>query len=176
MQFPVMELGQPYFFTATITNWFQLLKPDKYKDIIVDSLRYLVKHRKIEVFAFVIMPNHIHLIWTLIARNGKELPHASLLKFTAHSFLHDLRQHHPQLLTNFEVDSTTRNYHFWQRNSLPIPLFTDEVWRQKVDYVHNNPIADKWQLAVLPHEYKYSSAMFYESGIDDFDMLTHWRL
>ncbi|OWY23133.1 transposase [Sphingobacteriales bacterium UPWRP_1] len=171
-----MELGQPYFFTATIYKWYHLLTQDKYKDIIVDSLHYLVKHKKITLFAFVIMPNHIHVAWTLLEKNGKELPHASLLKHTAHHFLHDLRQHNPNRLADFEVAGSDRNYQFWQRNSLPIPLFTARVWQQKVDYIHRNPIAEKWQLSTLPHEYKYSSAKFYEFGTDDFNMLTHWRV
>jgi putative transposase len=51
------------FFTATILEWKKLLKPDKYKDILVQSLPYLVKEARVKVYAFVIMDNHIHLIW-----------------------------------------------------------------------------------------------------------------
>ena len=174
MQFPSMDLGQAYFYTATILNWHHLLKSDRYKDIIMSSLRHLVQRGKIKVYAFVIMPNHIHLIWELLEMNGKEMPHVSLLKHTAHSFLVDLRQHDPQLLPYFETKGADRRHHFWQRNSLPIALYNPAVWRQKINYVHNNPIQEKWQLAVLPHEYKYSSAKFYECGIDDFGILSHW--
>jgi REP element-mobilizing transposase RayT len=53
------------------------LTPDKYKDILIDSLKYLVKIGKIKVYGFVIMPNHIHLIWELLDLNGKESPHSS---------------------------------------------------------------------------------------------------
>ena len=62
MQIPI---HYPHFFTATILEWKHLLKPDKLKDIIVDSLRFLVNEKRIEVFAFVIMSNHIHLIWRM---------------------------------------------------------------------------------------------------------------
>jgi hypothetical protein len=44
------------FFTATILEWRKLLAPDKYKDIIVESLRFLVNHNRIFVYGFVIMP------------------------------------------------------------------------------------------------------------------------
>ena len=53
------------FFTATILNWQHLLKPDKYKIIIIDSLRYLSNKEKVKISAFVIMPNHIHLVWKI---------------------------------------------------------------------------------------------------------------
>jgi REP element-mobilizing transposase RayT len=45
----------------------------------------LAKKRKIEVYAFVLMPNHLHFIWQLLEMNGKEKPHTFFLKFTAHS-------------------------------------------------------------------------------------------
>jgi putative transposase len=53
----------PQYFTATNLKWKKLLQLDKYKDIIVDSLRFLVADKRITLYAFVIMINHIHLIW-----------------------------------------------------------------------------------------------------------------
>lgn len=56
-------MNYPYFYTATILEWKHLLKPDKYKDIIIQSLYFFSTQNKIKVFGLVIMPNHIHLIW-----------------------------------------------------------------------------------------------------------------
>jgi putative transposase len=55
----------PQFFTATTLDWKKLLKPDHYKDIIINSLRYLVTNNRVILYAFVIMDNHIHLIWQM---------------------------------------------------------------------------------------------------------------
>ena len=52
-----------FFTTATILEWKHLLRSDRLKDVVIDSLRYLVRERKAVVYAFVIMPNHIHLVW-----------------------------------------------------------------------------------------------------------------
>lgn len=168
-----MDLGKVYFYTATITQWRKLLKPDKYKDIILSSLRYLVAKRKMAVYGFVIMPNHIHLIWELLETNGKELPHASFTKYTSHQIQKDLRINHPKVLELFEVDLDTRKYQFWQRNSLPIHLYSPKVVFQKLEYVHNNPMRGKWYLAERPEQYFYSSANYYLTGKDDFGFLTH---
>ena len=46
---------------------------------------------------------------------------------------------------------------------------------QKLNYIHNNPINYPWNLVQYPEEYKYSSAKFYETGIDEFGLLTHYR-
>jgi hypothetical protein len=39
------------FFTATILEWKHLLKPDKYKQIILDSLKFLVEQKRAKVYA-----------------------------------------------------------------------------------------------------------------------------
>ena len=57
----------PQFFTATNLGWKKLLKPDKYKDIVINSLRFLVKENGIILYGFVIMDNHLHLIWQMQA-------------------------------------------------------------------------------------------------------------
>jgi putative transposase len=61
-----MKTESPQFFTATILEWKRLLKPDKYKDIIISSLEFLVRNKRVQVNAFVIMDNHIHLIWQMM--------------------------------------------------------------------------------------------------------------
>ena len=72
-----IEIGEIYFWTATINNWNRLLLQDRYKDVIIESLQYLSNENKIDVFAFVIMPNHIHLIWRTKELNGKETAQGS---------------------------------------------------------------------------------------------------
>ncbi|WP_259066827.1 hypothetical protein HDF24_21195 [Mucilaginibacter sp. X4EP1] len=44
----------------------------------------------------------------------------------------------------------------------------------KLDYIHNNRVQYKWQLVRYPEDYKYSSARFYETGMDEFGLLTHY--
>ena len=58
-----IEIGEVFFWTATINQWQNLLWENSYKDVITSSLEYLSNAGKIDVFAFVIMTNHLHLIW-----------------------------------------------------------------------------------------------------------------
>jgi putative transposase len=166
-------LHEVYFWTATIKNWKHLLGNDEFKSVIIDSLKELVAREKIAVYAFAIMPNHIHLIWEMRALNGKEMPHASFNKFTAHQFQELLRQNHPKLLEPFKVEELERKYRFWQRNALAILMDSREKVFQKIEYIHNNPLQEKWNLVKEPEDYKWSSAKFYETGIDDFFFLTN---
>ena len=72
-----MFLNEVYFWTATVVNWKRLFAQDKYKQVIIDSLKYLVEKQKPIVYGFVIIPNHIHVLWELKELNGKEKPHSS---------------------------------------------------------------------------------------------------
>ena len=45
---------------------------------------------------------------------------------------------------------------------------------EKIDYMHYNPLQPHWQLCNDPVEYRFSSAKFYEKGIDEFKILTHY--
>lgn len=168
-----MELNQIYFYTATIKEWKTLLFPNKVKDILVDSLRHLINKKKISLYGFVIMPNHIHLLWEMLEMNGKELPSASFMKFTAHEIQKELRLADKRTLEAFRINLSTRDYQFWQRDSLPKHAYSPWYVYQKLGYIHNNPVQGKWMLAPGPIEYYYSSARFYDTGIDDFNMLTH---
>ena len=59
----------PVFLTATIREWKRLLKPDKYKDVVLSGLKHLVSQNKIILFAYCIMDNHIHIIWQIKGEN-----------------------------------------------------------------------------------------------------------
>ena len=130
--------GEIYFWTATINDWKNLLEKDEYKDVIIDSLQYLTDQGKIDVFAFIIMPNHLHLIWRINEPNGKESPQGSFLKYTAHMFKKMLKQEGIGKLSAYKVEAENKKFEFWQRDSLAIPLFTREVALQKLNYLHDN--------------------------------------
>ncbi|KAA9326043.1 transposase [Adhaeribacter soli] len=170
-----MELSQVYFWTSTILDWKPLLLHHTSKAIIVNSLKHLHAKGKIRIYGFVIMPNHVHLLWEMIAMNGKEMPYASFQKFTAHEFQKELRSTNPSLLSEFEVDEPERKYRFWQRDPLAFPVNSKTMAEQKLQYLHLNPLQAHWNLAKRPEAYMFSSARFYESMDQEFNFLTDYR-
>lgn len=168
-----MDLEKLYFYTITIKDWLPLLKGIEFKQIILNSIDFLSKKGLIKVYGFVIMPNHIHLIWEMLELNGKELPSSSFLKFTSHQFLKTLRTINLNLLKSFEVEADNKAHLFWQSDSLAIEVYSPEVIYQKLDYIHNNPCQKKWMLVNDPLDYSFSSFDFYENGRDRFGFLNH---
>ncbi|MBS1979166.1 MAG: hypothetical protein JST46_17475 [Bacteroidetes bacterium] len=73
-----MNLHSIYFWTDTVRDWNNLLDNNTHKKIIIDCWRELIKRDMIAIYGFVIMPNHIHVIWEMLQMNGKEMPYASL--------------------------------------------------------------------------------------------------
>jgi REP element-mobilizing transposase RayT len=163
------DFGKIYFWTATIHKWRSPLEKNENKQIIIDSLKYLSDKGLISVYAFVIMPTHIHLICQLNKLNGRESPKASFLKFTAHKLLE-------QLITDkmdhqFRIADGNKEYEIWQRDPLATEIISLSVARQKLEYIHFNPVSGKWRLSKDDISYYYSSARFYETGVVNFGFL-----
>jgi putative transposase len=169
-----MDIDEVYFWTDTIKDWKHLLKHDKYKQLVIDNLRDLVQKKMIVIYGFVIMPNHLHLIWELKSKNGKEMPHASFNKATAHLIVNDLKEYHSNVLPYFEVKEKDRNFRIWQRDPLAVLMDSREKLEQKLNYIHNNPLNERWNLSERPEDYYWSSAKFYETNQDDFGFITSY--
>ena len=161
----------PQFYTATIVEWKPLLQNDLYKQIIVESLQYLVQNKRITLYAFVIMNNHIHLIWQVTAGHTPSNIQLSFMRYTSQMIKFNLLSRAPLELAQFKVNKKDNTYRIWKRCPLGIEIFSEAVFLQKLEYIHNNPV--RKGLCVFPEEYKYSSASFYLTGIDEFNMLTH---
>ena len=160
----------PQFYTATIYEWKHVLSQDKHKDIIVESLQFLVNDKRIILNAFVIMSNHIHLIWQPMFGFSPADVQASFMKYTAQQLKHSLAANDTTMLTELKVNKYDRTYQVWKREPLSVELRTHAVFMQKLDYIHYNPV--RAGLCINPEDYHYSSAKFYYEGTDHFKMLT----
>ena len=89
---PAFITEYPQFFTASIKGSYLLLQHDKYKDIIISSLAFLVKDKRIKLFAFCIMPDHIHLIWQMQPLIHPQHVQRDFLKYTAQQIKLDLQK------------------------------------------------------------------------------------
>jgi putative transposase len=163
----------PEFLTVTCLEWRPLLEDDRFKDIITSSLDFLTKQQRILVYAFVIMSNHFHLIWQMLDDHKRDDVQRDFLKFTGQQILKILRNEGSTMFQKLIVDAKDRKRQVWERNSLGIPLWSDSVFNQKLEYTHYNPV--KAGLCKYPEDYKYSSARFYELNEKNWTFLTHYN-
>jgi putative transposase len=157
------------YFTATILEWKFLLSNDQYKDIIIGSMRHFVENKKVMMHAFVIMNKHMHFPWYVIHPHKRENVQRDMLKFTSQMIIKDLRNNNTDRLQKFYVGAKDRKYQVWERNPLTVPVWSEEVLKQKLRYIHNNPV--RARLCELPEDYKYSTAALYAGGVDIFGFI-----
>ncbi len=163
------------FFTSTILYWQNLLSYPETKQIIIDSLKHLTINKKVKIYGYVIMPNHIHLLIEVlnIQTKNENFQH-SFLSYTAHQFKRFLKANNPKDLQKFRVNDYDRTYQFWERNPLSVEIYSREVAEQKLRYIHNNPRQEKWNELLNGNDYKFSSEVFYINGTDEIKLLTHY--
>jgi len=94
-----------------IKDWRHLLKEDEMKKVILESFQWLVQHELVYIYGYVIMPNHIHVLWEQLKMNDKETPKESFEKYTDHVFLKQLKKD-GEKLNDYKTDQKDRNYIF----------------------------------------------------------------
>ena len=91
------------------------------------------------------------------------------MKYTAHVFLDHLKATGKSEL--YKVKASNKKHEIWLRDSLGIEIYDKNIAQQKLNYIHFNPVSGKWGLSKNDLDYYYSSARFYETGIDEFGFL-----
>lgn len=163
------ELGKIYFWTANIHKWKSLLYFEEQKGMIVKSLRYLHERKLVTIYAYVIMPNLIHIIWRQNKKNGKEMPKSSFMKHTARELLKKVNDYGKNC--NFKVSASNKKHQIWQPDSLALELYSKKFIVQKLKFIHEMPTKGRWKHCKKETDYKYSSASFYLSGFDHTGLL-----
>jgi len=162
-----------FFSTFTNLNWIKVLDDDRCKGIILDSLEFMVINKRARIYAYVIMPNHIHLIWWIEEDHSLPEVQRDFLKFTAQHIKYHLVAQKSPLLGHLSVKASDRKIQIWQKHGYSFPLFKPKTILQKLNYIHRNPVRNKWYLAKSPEDYRFSSAAFYENGVNELGILTH---
>jgi hypothetical protein len=105
--------------------------------------------------------------------NGKEFPKNSFEKFTAKSLVKKMKQQNDPELKKYWLQASDRKHNIWLRDPLAIRIFSKEMAEQKLNYLHYNPLQTHWNLCKMPEHYRFSSAAFYLTGMDEFNLVTN---
>lgn len=153
-----------YFVTTSAVNHFPFFESDIIKQILLDSLNHLRISKWIQLYAFVIMPNHIHLILRLCGVKSLADVIRDFKKYTARMvFQHfEVFEDVNNLLRmNKAIENTQQLYKIWEDGYDAREIFSSGFLGQKLDYIHSNPCRSNWNLVETPEEYAWSSARLY---------------
>jgi len=154
-----------YFVTMASVGWVDLFTRVELKHVIIDSLRYCQKEKGLVIHAWCLMPSHLHMI--ISSANNLSGILRDFKKFTSKEIIDTIGRINESrkgwLLDLFsEVANHLKrveNYKVWQDGNHPEILTSAKFARQKLDYLHTNPVAD--EIVDEPEEYRYSSARDY---------------
>ncbi|WNJ17211.1 REP-associated tyrosine transposase [Pontibacter sp. G13] len=155
-----------HFLTSTVVNWVDVFTRPRYAELIIESLAHCQREKGLLVHAYVIMSNHIHLV---VSSKGDRL--SSIIRdfkqFTARSIVNDIRKKTESrkewIISQFETEASknpkVRHAQFWQVGNMAKQCFSESFTRQKVQYIHQNPVRSR--MVYEPHHYVWSSAQDY---------------
>ena len=153
-----------YFVTLTVTDWIDVFTRRLYNDFIIENLTYCQQHKNLNIYAYVIMPNHIHMVANVTDGSlGDVLGHFKT--YTSKRLFEMIRDNPLEsrrewMVKAFEkagkFNNANEHHQFWQNGNYPVVLFTPAVIDQKIDYIHENPV--RAGFVGSAHEFWYSSA------------------
>jgi REP element-mobilizing transposase RayT len=154
-----------YFVTTSVVQHRHLFRRDVLKRLIVDGLDCMRLRQRFKLYAFIVMPNHVHAI----LQCGGDDPLADVMrdlkKHTADRVLRQYRAEGRQSVLDFLAEAAAshgnQKHKVWEDGYNAKDVFSPEFLRQKMDYVHRNPCQPRWNLVERPEDYVWSSASFY---------------
>lgn len=168
-----------YFLTFTIVDWIDVFIKSKYMDIIIDSLKYCRQEKGLMIGAYVIMTNHVHLIVKARNNNLSDVIR-DLKRHTAKKIISELKnvsnERNDWILSKFAFSASRsfNNYQVWMHRNRPIELESLRFIKQKLTYIHMNPVnaglvrnTEHW---VYSSERNYMGLRDVVMNIDPIDM------
>ncbi|OOE82520.1 transposase [Salinivibrio sp. ML198] len=172
-RYKITEPHLPHFVTLTVLHWIPVFTRPDTVNILLDSLRFLNKDG-LKVYAWVVLENHCHLVL-----QSKALDHdiARLKSWTARNLIQYLAERNvkqilDQLAFYKKAHKGDRAYQFWQEGVHPELIQSDAMMRQKIEYIHQNPVK-RGYVDEAAH-WRYSSARDYMGTLGLLSVCREW--
>jgi REP element-mobilizing transposase RayT len=176
--YKVRDQAATHFLTFTIMGWIDIFSRQRYRDLILDSFQFCRKNKGLLNGGFVIMSNHIHVIWTASNQNLSDIIR-DFKTYTSKAITASIqdepesRQDWLLYMFRYFANGTNSNENFkvWTNNNHPEEITSDKFLKSKLNYIHQNPV--RAGLVAEPSDYLYSSAANYagKKGLIEIDFL-----
>ncbi len=153
-----------YFISFAVVYWIDLFVRKDYKEVVLESWRYCQEEKDLEIYAWCIMPSHVHMI---IGSKGRPLEKivGEMKSFTSRTLRKAIAEHPHESRREWMIwlmekagmkNSNNNEWQLWQQHNKPIEILNIEMFYQKMNYIHKNPV----EAGFVEHEedYLYSSA------------------
>jgi len=174
-RYRIFETEYPYFLTNTIVGWLPVFARREAVQIVFEAWRYHQQKSALQIFGFVVLENHFHMI----ARAPKLSDVLKSIKsYSARQIIDLLVNRNAEVLlrqlsAHKLGHKSESDYQVWQEGSHPQQIQDDEMMWQKLEYIHNNPVERGY--VDDPLHWRYSSARNYARQSGLIDVVTDWK-
>lgn len=172
-RYKIFDTQYPYFLTAIIVEWLPLFANPSVVQIIVDSFQFMQKHDRLTIYAYVIVENHLHLI---ASSNDLSKEVGDFKSYTARQIIDYYKCNNKSVLKKLaqakRLFKSDRDHQFWQEGSHPQQIQNRKMMRQKIEYIHHNPVRRGY--IDKPQHWRYSSARNYLNGEGLISVCKEW--
>ena len=164
-----------YFMTFTVVGWIDIFSRKLYRDIFLKNMMYCRNNKNLRTGAYVIMTNHVHVIWR--SETGRMSDTLRDFKsFCTKEFImainneSESRRDWLLYMFRFHANKSSQNKDFkiWADGNHPEEIFTEDFMKCKLNYIHENPV--RAGIVEKPEDYIYSSASNYILGKGIFEI------
>lgn len=155
-----------YFITSTIVEWIPVFTSEKYYNILTQAFKFSQTGKNLKLYAYVFLDNHFHII-----ASAEKFSNVmkSIKGYSAKLIIENLKSDNNsailQKFKNCKANHKTKSvYQVWQEGFHPKKITSDNMFQQKVDYIHFNPV--RRNHVSEPQDWKYSSAGYYYKGTE----------
>ena len=173
-RYRIGETEYSYSLSGTVVGWLPVFTRPEAVQIVLDCWDFLRQNREFVLYGYVVLENHLHLI-----ASAPDLTNAmkSFKMFTAKAIIELLERCSAEMLLRqlraLKLRHKTRSeYQVWQEGSCPKQLANEEMMRQKLEYMHNNPVKRGYVDETV--QWRYSSARNYAGLRGLIDVVTDW--
>jgi len=156
--------GGLYFATLTAVGWIDVFTRSAYCDELIKNLNFCIDKKGLHVYSFCIMPSHLHMVANMegdlnlgdLLRDFKSFTSKKIIKLIGENNEESRREWLLYLFKYFG-EKNKHNVHnqFWQQENHPFELYSDKLIEEKINYIHNNPVAAR--IVTEAESYVYSS-------------------
>jgi putative transposase len=170
----IHQVIAPSFITTTVVKFLPIFRNDALAETLLNNIGFYQRQYDFQVHGFVIMPSHLHLLLTPSE------------KTTSSRFMKGLKERSAKEIVNWCVDNDredlwkifssagleylhnkqSQRYQVWQNRFDEFVVTKPEELLVKLNYIHNNPLRDRWRLCDRIEDYRFSSARYYMLGED----------
>ena len=168
------EPDRPHFLTCTVVEWLPVFTRPEAVQILLDCWRYQQQHDGLRLYGFVILENHLHAV-----AQAENLPAiwSRFKSFTARGLIDLLVAHRAEALLKrmqfaHKAQRGDREHQLWQEGSHPQLIADHDMLRQKIDYIHQNPV--KRGYVDRPEHWRWSSARCYAGDEGVVEVFKAW--